>query len=145
MKVSVATLFVLLACASADSLRRPTQVQGSDCIDSVVAFAGDVYNVVKDVKTLIGGDTTVIPTLISDVETAIASFKTVESSCGLGAKVEINAQCLSDITAIVSTIKSLGADIAALVKGDISQIQNIISGAKSLVTELQTAKTDCLS
>ena len=143
---AVAVLFVLLACASADSFRKPAQVQGNDCVDSVVALAGEVYNVAKDVATLINGDTSVLPNIISGVQTCISDFDTVESACGLSASpYMISAQCITDITGIVSTIKGLGSDISALVQGDISQIQAIISGAKSLVSELEQAKTDCLS
>ena len=74
MKAAVVTLFVLLACASADNLRGKEELQGSDCIDSIVAFGKDAYAVINDIKTLAGGDTSVIPTLISDGKAAIAAF-----------------------------------------------------------------------
>ena len=143
MKAIVA-LFLLLAYASAENLHRPVELQGSDCINAVFTFGKDVYAVINDIKTLAGGDTSVIPALISDRKTAIAAFQTLESSCGLRVP-QVNASCLEDIEAIIMTIRNIGADIGELITGNIDVIGSIVSEAKQLVGYLQEAKSDCLS
>ena len=134
MKVFVVTLFVLLACchASSEKITQPSELD-STCAKAIVAALGNFEDAINDVVELLRGNFGALSPLISTLETLAKDIGAIPSACGLAAMVSINANCMSDINGVVSTIKSIGSDIGQLVQGDISVIGSIISSAKSLV------------
>lgn len=148
MKATVAALFILFACTQASMPvleRKPvTDLGGSNCTDAIISAGGSLYNIYNDVMALIGGDFSKIEAIVGDFATIRDDVETIISACGLGMMVSIDATCQSDINTLVSTIQSIGSDISELVKGDIGVIEDIISKAQSLVSQLQTAVSDCL-
>ena len=147
MKVFVVSVFVLLACchASSEEINQPSELPSSTCAKAIVDALGNAEDAINDVIELLRGELGALSPLISTLKTLASDIGAIPSACGLASMVSINADCMSDINGVVSTIKSIGSAIGQLVQGDISVIGSIISSAKSLVGQLQQASSDCLS
>jgi hypothetical protein len=141
-----AVLFVLLAIGAfaANEPVKPDNTITEECVNDLINVAIAGKPVVTAIESLVKDfSLTQVKVVVDGIFQVVSAAKTAITACATSYFLSLSDQCISDIEGIAASAVGIGEDVAKIVKGDYSALNDIISRGEAMIGQIKAAKNDC--